>query len=45
MKEYLLEKRVEIEEKLAQSEKWMPWQIAVLEMDLDTVNKEIEKLK
>jgi len=43
--EYLLEKKKEIEEKLAHPEKWMPWQITILETDLDTINKELEKLK
>lgn len=42
---YLLDLKTDIEAKLSQPEKWKPWQIAVLEMDLDTVNKEIEKLK
>lgn len=42
---YLLDLKTDIEAKLAQPEQWQPWQIAVLEMDLDTVNKEIEKLK
>ena len=41
---YLLDLKTDIEVKLSQPEKLMPWQIAMLEVDLDTVNKEIEKL-
>ena len=41
----LQDTKKDIENKLSNSEKWQPWQLAILETDLDTINKQLNRYK